>query len=205
MTEAAVAHRCVGLASLFEGDFIDARTNLVEALRIYDPERDRDAKFRFSVDTCAGATSFLALAIWPLGDVGQARALSEEALARADEAAHAPTRALVYALISLYQALRGDPEAVRRIAKIPVELGTEHGMALWLALGEVYSNWARARLGDRQRGMAGLREALAAYLGQGNKLYAPLFQGRWIPGRSATLLRKADLNVLSELGNQGLE
>jgi adenylate cyclase len=25
--------------------------------------------------------------------------------------------------------------------------------------------------------MAGLREALAAYLGQGNKLYAPLFQG----------------------------
>ena len=27
----------------------------------------------------------------------------------------------------------------------------------------------------------------------------------WIPERSATGLREADLNVLSELGNQGLE
>ena len=30
-------------------------------------------------------------------------------------------------------------------------------------------------------------------------------QGPWIPERSATGLREADLNVLSKLGNQGLE
>jgi predicted ATPase len=40
------------------------------------------------------------------------------------------------------------------------------------------SNWARARLGDRESGMTGLREALAAYRRQGNKLFVPLFQGR---------------------------
>jgi predicted ATPase len=39
------------------------------------------------------------------------------------------------------------------------------------------SNWARASLNDRERGVTGFREALAAYLGQGNKLFAPLFQG----------------------------
>jgi predicted ATPase len=50
-------------------------------------------------------------------------------------------------------------------------------MALYLAWGEVFSAWARARLGDRDGGMTGLREALAAYLDQGNKLYASLFQG----------------------------
>ena len=50
-------------------------------------------------------------------------------------------------------------------------------MALYLALGEVHANWARARLDDRQSGMPGLRDALAAYLGQGNKLLVPLFQG----------------------------
>jgi adenylate cyclase len=50
-------------------------------------------------------------------------------------------------------------------------------MALFLALGDVLSNWARARLGDREGGTTGFREALAAYLGQGNKLWAPLFQG----------------------------
>jgi predicted ATPase len=51
-------------------------------------------------------------------------------------------------------------------------------MALYLAFGEVHSNWARAWLGDGESGITGLREALAAYLGQGNKLWAPLFQGR---------------------------
>ena len=58
---------------------------LAEALRIYDSERDRDAKFRFSTDDAASAAGYLALAIWALGDVDRARALGEEALALADE------------------------------------------------------------------------------------------------------------------------
>jgi predicted ATPase len=85
---------------------------------------------------------------------------------------------MVYGFISLYHMLRGDLENIRRTAKILVDLGREHGMAVWLALGPVHSNWARASIGDRESGMAGLREALAGYLGEGNKLYAPLFQGR---------------------------
>jgi len=112
-----------------------------------------------------------------MGNVERARALSEEALARADETAHAPTRANVYHFISLCHMLRGDSRSARRTATIVVDLSRELGMALWLALGEVYSNWARAWLGDREGGMTGFREARAAYLGQGNKLYAPLFQG----------------------------
>jgi class 3 adenylate cyclase/predicted ATPase len=178
MTEAAVARRCVGIARLFQGDFTDARTNLAEALRIYDPDRDRDARFRFGPDTAAVAAGYLAQASWALGDVERARELGEEALARADETAHAPTRAIVYHSVSLYHMLCGDPEAARRTAPIPVDLGREHGMALILAYGKVHSNWARARLGDRGSGITGLGEALAAYVGQGNRLYAPLFQGR---------------------------
>ena len=177
MTEVAVARRNVGVARLCQGDFIDARTEFTEALRIYDPERDRNAKLRFGVDTAAGAAGYLALASWALGDVERAQVLAEEALGRADGAAHAPTRALVYHYISLYQLLRGDPEAVRRIARIPVELGREHGMALYLAFGEVHSNWARARLGGGESEVSELRRSLAAYVDQGNKNWAPLFQG----------------------------
>jgi class 3 adenylate cyclase/predicted ATPase len=179
MTEAAVARRNVGAVRFYQGDLIGGRSNLGEALRIYDPQRDRDAKFRFGVDTCAAATGFLALVGWALGDVERARTLSEDALARADETAHAPTRAFVYRTIALYQMLRGDPQAARRIATIVVDLGREHGMALWLTAGEMDSNWARAWLSDRESGMTGLREALAAYLAQGNKLFVPLFQG-WL-------------------------
>jgi class 3 adenylate cyclase/predicted ATPase len=176
-TEAAVARRNVGLVHLFQGNFIDTRTNVAEALRTYVHERDRDAKFRFGVDTAAIATAYLTLAIWALGDVERARALSEEALARADETGHAPTRANVYHHISVYHALRGDRKAAARVAKVPFDLGRGHGMTLYLAWGEVHSNWARAWLGDSEMGVMGLREAVAAYLDQGNKIYAPLFQG----------------------------
>jgi predicted ATPase len=42
----------------------------------------------------------------------------------------------------------------------------------------MHANWARARLDDLEGGKTGLQEALAAYLGRGNKLHAPLFRGR---------------------------
>jgi hypothetical protein len=63
-TEAVVAHRSVGFTRLFQGDFIGAEANLPEALRIYDPERDRDSKFRFGMDIAAAATGYLA---WQAG------------------------------------------------------------------------------------------------------------------------------------------
>jgi predicted ATPase len=84
----------------------------------------------------------------------------------------------VYHCISLYQMLRGDREAARRTATIVVDLSREHGMAMYLALGEVHSNWACARLGDRESGLSELGRALAACVDQGNKMHAPLFQGR---------------------------
>jgi adenylate cyclase len=209
MTEASVARRCVGLVRLFQGDFVGAEANLAEALRIYDPERDRDAKFRFATDTGAAATGYLTQASWALGDIERARSLSEEALQRADETAYAPTRAIVYQSVSLYHMLRGDAEAVRRMAKIPVGLGREHGMVQMLAFGEVHSNWARARLGDREGGTIGFRETLVAYLGQGNRQQAPLFQGRLAEleagvGDAEGALRRLDeaLALATEMGER---
>ena len=177
MTEAAVARRNLGMARLFEGEFTDAEENLAEVLRTYDPERDRDARFRFGVDTGAGAAVYLALASWALGGVERARALSEEALARANETGHAPTRANAHYYLSLYHVLRGVPETVMRTAKIVVDLSREHGLATYLGGGEVYTSWARARLGDHESRTTGLKQALAAYIGQRNKLHAPIFHG----------------------------
>jgi hypothetical protein len=39
------------------------------------------------------------------------------------------------------------------------------------------SAWASARLDGRETGATELRQALAAYTNQGNKLFAPFFQG----------------------------
>jgi len=54
MTEAVVAHRCLGLTCLMQGDLAQAYEHLLQALKLYDPERDSEAKFRFAQEPDAG-------------------------------------------------------------------------------------------------------------------------------------------------------
>ena len=176
-TEAAAAHRVLGVTLLYQGDFVEARAHLEQTLRIYDPERDCEAKFRFGQDSKVMATAYLARATWHFGDVARARELTDEAGALAVESAHAPTLANTYAQHAIFEILRDDPEAARRAAEAIVALSREHGLAFHLAFGALPSAWARAKLGDLDAGAAGVREALASYTHQGNRLRVPFFQG----------------------------
>ena len=177
MTEAGVARRMLGLTCLHQGDLIDALAHLEEAARIYDPERDRDAKLRFGVDTGASATLFLAHTRWQLGEIGRAQELIEEAVVRAVESAHGPTQTNAYHYKALFEIFRGDAAAALSAGRSVVELSRKHGLTVYLALGKLSSSWAHARLGERAMGATELREALAAHTEQGNKLWVPLIQG----------------------------
>jgi hypothetical protein len=84
-TECGFGRRFLGHTCHFQGDFIEAQANLVEVLSIYDSERDREARFRFSGDTGTIARACLANTKWQFGEVGPARALIEEAVAHAIE------------------------------------------------------------------------------------------------------------------------
>ena len=176
-TEAAVAQRFLGLTILWQSDFIEASARLNEALRIYNSERDRDAKFRFGTDTGAVATVHLAQANWLLGNVDQARELMQEAVTRAGATTHAPTVANVDYFRAVFEVLRGDTGAALRTADSLLELTRQHGISVYATLGTMCSGWARAQLGDREAGVAEFREALATYTGQGNKGHVPLHQG----------------------------
>ncbi|HZZ21688.1 MAG TPA: hypothetical protein VFE60_03510 [Roseiarcus sp.] len=167
-----------------------------QALRIFDSERDREAKFRFSFDTGVTARAYLAVTNWLLGEAGLARNLVEEAIERAVESAHAPTLAVAYRLKSLFDAFRDDAEACRRAAESVLEVSRGHGLRLYLDAGALSSSWASARLGDRESGITEFRQALATYAEQGNKMAAPFFQGRLAEldadGQSAAALARID-------------
>ena len=176
-TEAGVAGRNLGLTCLFQGDVTKARGYLEEALRNYDPERDREAKFRFGMDSGPAATANLAHITWVLGDVGRARELIEEAVMRAVESAHAPTMANIYHFKAVFEVLRGDAAGARRAAETLVELARKHELTLYLAVGSLSLALARARLGERETGAMELRALIAAYTEQGSRAYLPLYQG----------------------------
>ena len=59
MPEKLAALRYLGLTLLWQGHLAEARPYLEEVLRTYDPNRDREAQFRFGTDSLASATIYL--------------------------------------------------------------------------------------------------------------------------------------------------
>ena len=66
---AGIAHRSYGMTCWFQGDFVGARQHTERVLAIYNRERDRELAFRFGQDYGITAMSFLALVLWPLGEI----------------------------------------------------------------------------------------------------------------------------------------
>jgi predicted ATPase len=176
-TECGSARRLLGVTCLWQGDFIEAQANLVDALSLYDPERDRETRFRFGLDTGAIAKAILAITKWQLGEIEPARAFIEEAVAHAIETGHVPTLVLTYVYKAHFEIVRGNAGAARRDAETVVELSQESALTQFTALGALQSAWASALLDGPEAGATGLRQALTAYTDQGNKLYVPFYQG----------------------------
>jgi predicted ATPase len=167
----------LGVTSFIQGEFAGARTQLEEALRTYDPGWDRQAKLRFGPDAGVVATAFLANTSWLVGEVARARELIEQAVARAIQSEDVPSKVNVYVRQAALEAVRGEAEAILRVAEILVELSQEYGLAQWLAWGNTYRGWAKARLGGRGVGVREMQEGIAVLAEQESKLYMPFIQG----------------------------
>jgi predicted ATPase len=167
----------LGVTSFFEGEFAGAGAELEEALSTYDPSWDRDAKLRFWPDAGVVATGFLANVSWLVGEVARARELIEQAVARAIQSEDVPSKVNVYVRHAVFEAVRGDADATLRVAEILVELSQEYRLAQWLAWGNAFRGWAKARLGGRDVGVSEMHEGIAVLAEQESKLYMPFIQG----------------------------
>ena len=176
-TERVVGLRLLGLMCLLQGDLIEAQAHLKEALRTYDPERDRNAQFRFGQDAGAAVPTYLAFTNWLLGDVGDTRACMEEAFAHGAESNPVSTRANIYHLMAIFELARGDVDAARRAVQAVVDISREYGLAFFSVTGAASNACALARIGDLQTGAAGIREALAKCAEQGIKLLTTIHRG----------------------------
>jgi ATP/maltotriose-dependent transcriptional regulator MalT len=89
--------------------------------------------------------------------------------ARGVETNHVTTQANIYCWTAAFETLRGDVQSARRAAQKVVELAREHGLQDFAVWGALSNARARARLGDRETGVEEFREALEAYIAQGNR------------------------------------
>ena len=83
----------------------------------------------------------------------------------------------IYQFKALLEIFRGDAIAARQAAETVVRLGRDHGLAIALGWGTPCLWWSHARLGELETGIMELRQAVARYQDQGNKVLLPLFKG----------------------------
>jgi hypothetical protein len=70
-----VAHRVMGVTHWFAGEYREAQDHLERALELFQSGRDDDLAFQFGHDTGVAVMHYLALALWPLGEVERAVSL----------------------------------------------------------------------------------------------------------------------------------
>jgi predicted ATPase len=197
-TEAGVARRMLGLVCVVQGDLKTGRSVLERALADYVPERDADTQLRFGRDTQVSASAYLALAEWHLGEVERARHLINQAARRADQLGHAAVVANALVWKAAVESRRDDVLGTSRAAALLLDLAEKHNIKTYVGYGELYANWAHGRLLDPDAGANGLRQALGAYMAQGNKSGAPIFYGLLAELEATTLGPDAALTLIDQ-------
>jgi predicted ATPase len=173
--EASVAHRTMGLCDWSAGEFLDARDHLERALALFEPGRDGDLAFRFGQDAGVAAMIYLALTLWPLGEVERADSLVDGAEARAAGLAHVQTRAYASLHAGIFEFMRGGD--VSRTTSNAIELigiARDYDLDHWRMYGVFFEGWVNAERGAPADGLAGMRRGLELLRRQNTLIFVSL-------------------------------
>ncbi len=104
----------------FTGNFIEARSHLEQALAIFDPVRDRDLAFRFGQDVGVSAMVYLAIVLWPLGEVDRARELAGATATQIAKLGHLATSTYGLMHNAMFEIIGRNVDRAAPLAKAPV-------------------------------------------------------------------------------------
>jgi class 3 adenylate cyclase/predicted ATPase len=181
-TTTMIAHRCVAITSVHRGDFDAARGHLEAALALYDPQEHAALAYRFAYEPRIAMLCYLAHALLHLGYPGQALESYDQLMAEIRTHEHSPSVAFGLFQASLFWTYERDLGACGRERDLRVgealvdelmAVCTEHGFSLWRTGGVILKGWLLARSGEADRGLAQMREGIAAWHGHEAKLFVP--------------------------------
>ena len=174
--EAGVAHRIYGVTQWFTGDFDRGALAPRKGAAIFDPERDRDLAFRFGQDVGVSAMVYLAIVLWPLGEVDRARQPIEDFIARIAGISHIGTIAYGNMHVFMFEMMRLDPLRAVPFAEALARFARNHEMENWKAFSHFPVAWTAWHAGDRSGGLAEMRRGISALRAKNIACFVPLLR-----------------------------
>ena len=126
---------------------------------MFHPERD-DLAFRFGPDPGVLAMLYLALTLWPMGDIGRAVSLVGRAEVRIADLTHVGTLAPGRMHAAMVDLMRGDRARVAPNAFELTRLAREFDLNLFRAFGVFLEGWASAASGASGSGLEAMRRGV---------------------------------------------
>jgi predicted ATPase/class 3 adenylate cyclase len=156
------AHRALAVPLYFMGELALARTQLEQAMTLYDPQEHGAHAALYNLDPGVLCLTYAASTLWLLGYPEQARQRDREALALAQKLSHPHSLAWALARSAYVHRLRREAHAAQEQAEATMSMATEHGFPQLLAEGMMVRGWARAEQGAVVEGIAQMQQGLAA-------------------------------------------
>ncbi len=164
------AHAALGSALFHLGEFASAREHLEQGMSLNDPQKHRSRTVQVPE---VGCLTYTAWTLWALGYPEQALERSHEAFTLAQELSHPFSLAFALNWAAFLHQLRREGQATQKRAEAAMALSAEQGFPVWLGFGTVFKGWALVEQGQREEGIAQLRQGMAAMRATGAELYQP--------------------------------
>ena len=193
------AHLALGDTLLCRGELTGALEHLEQSVALYDLQQHHSLAFVYGQDPAVAALSHAVRAQWMAGYPDQAlRRCREKLLPLAQELSHPHSLAFALGFATVLHHLRREMQATREMAEATIALSTKHGFPHWLAQGIVYRGWALAEQGQREEGIAQMRQGLAAWRAAGAELGRPYYLALLAGAHGEEGQAEAGLAVLAE-------
>ncbi|MBX3324447.1 MAG: adenylate/guanylate cyclase domain-containing protein [Nitrospira sp.] len=155
------AHESVGSTYSFLGRFDEAKTHLLAAKALYDPDKHRSQVLPYTQDPGITARIMLARTLWMLGEVDHVETLLAEAMAMARELEHPFTLAFALATVSWVYSTVRDADRTLSLTEEAIVLSTKYSFEVPLAWATSLHGWAMTEKGKRE-GLGEIVKGLSA-------------------------------------------
>jgi DNA-binding winged helix-turn-helix (wHTH) protein/predicted ATPase len=166
-------------ATMFSlGEIAATEDFAARGIAVYEPERHASMAAKYGAhDACVCAKNFVARAAVLAGRTAFAARMSDEAIAHARELAHPFSIALALIFAAFMHQARRDLQGARQRAREAGEISREHSFVLMHGWASVIEGWAMAESGEREPGIACMREGIARSATNGASLFLPQLRG----------------------------
>ncbi len=167
------AHQELGVTLFHVGELAASKAHLEQAIAIYDPQQPRSAAIVYAPGVFC--LSHAAWDLWLLGCPDQALKRSQEALILAEELSHPFSIVFALHFAAVLHQFRQETQVTKERSEAAIALATKHRLPFWLAGATILQGWALALEGEIEKGIAQMRQGLAAWQATGAEIAVPYY------------------------------